>query len=175
MGRVAIVEYPYVPCADGSGRDDGPTRHDRACSPETLARTRWWPAGLPGSAPSPLSTKLVLLVDDDDGCRSALAGLLRAVGYSIVEARSGREALRLIAEHEPDAVLSDVQMQDGSGLDLLAGMKNRTRIPVVLMSGALTPTVRAEAIHLGAVACFHKPFPVEIFVAVVDGFWNGPA
>ena len=52
----------------------------------------------------------VLLIDDDSDFRAAVRALLESRGYDVLEATSGRDGLRMVLEHKPDAILVDVMM-----------------------------------------------------------------
>jgi len=85
----------------------------------------------------PMNT--VLLIDDDPTVCRALARLLRFLGFGVVVATSGAEALALADDpscaQKIDLVISDVQMPDMSGHEVAAAFADR--FPVLLMSGAL--------------------------------------
>ncbi len=53
----------------------------------------------------------VLLIDDDSDFRAAVKSLLESHGYGVLEASTGREGLRMVAEHKPDAILLDIMME----------------------------------------------------------------
>ena len=53
----------------------------------------------------------VLLIDDDTDFRAAVKSLLESHGYHVLEASSGQEGLRMVAEHKPDAILLDIMME----------------------------------------------------------------
>ncbi len=53
----------------------------------------------------------VLLIDDDRDFRTAVKSLLEGHGYNVLEAASGHEGLRMVAEHNPDAILLDIMME----------------------------------------------------------------
>jgi len=53
----------------------------------------------------------VLLIDDDSDFRAAVKTLLESRGYSVLEAPSGHEGLRMVVEHKPDAILLDIMME----------------------------------------------------------------
>ena len=53
----------------------------------------------------------VLLIDDDADFRAAVKSLLESHGYSVLEAASGHEGLRMVVEHKPDAILLDIMME----------------------------------------------------------------
>ncbi|MFT5680176.1 MAG: CheY-like chemotaxis protein [Myxococcota bacterium] len=85
----------------------------------------------------------VLLIDDDPTICRSVGRLLRFMGFQVLIASSGAEALeiaeRIDGEHQIDLVLSDVQMSDMSGHEVAAAFAER--YPVVLMSGALKQQV----------------------------------
>src|SRR6188768_2713221 len=68
--------------------------------------------------PTQHASRRVLIVDDEPNARSALAELLRDEGYATAVAQNGQEALNLLAEFDPDVVLTDLKMPvlDGLGL-----------------------------------------------------------
>ena len=53
----------------------------------------------------------VLLIDDDSDFRAAVKSLLESHGYTVLEASSGHEGLRMVVEHKPDAILLDIMME----------------------------------------------------------------
>lgn len=81
----------------------------------------------------------VLLADDHPMIASALEMLLRGTDYQLVgRARSGKEALAQIDEVKPDLVLLDVNMPDGSGIDVLRKLrKGGEERPIVLLTAGL--------------------------------------
>jgi two-component system, NarL family, nitrate/nitrite response regulator NarL len=81
----------------------------------------------------------VLLADDHPMIASALEMLLRGTDYQLVgRARSGKEALAQITEVEPDLVLLDVNMPDGSGIDVLRKLrKTGEERPIILLTAGL--------------------------------------
>jgi CheY-like chemotaxis protein len=79
----------------------------------------------------------ILVVDDSDIVRAVLAGALEARGYRVVEAGGGEEALRWMATHRCDLVLTDVCMPGMDGLELLRTMRAHdglASVPVMLLS-----------------------------------------
>ncbi len=93
--------------------------------------------------------------------------VLSAFGFSTKEATSAPEALRLVGECAPDAVLCDVQMPGGDGFALLEGMRAWPHVPVILMTGEPNTRDRARALAQGAAAYLSKTLPTEDLVAVV--------
>ena len=72
-----------------------------------------------GLSPLPKPLPRVLLVDDDEDLRFAIARNLRLRGYEMLEAENGTALLRELAASPPDVILLDVNLPDVSGIDLL--------------------------------------------------------
>ncbi|MGO9305761.1 MAG: response regulator [Candidatus Korobacteraceae bacterium] len=80
---------------------------------------------------------VVLCVDDEDAIRGLLEAILEQVGYNALVASSGREALRLAAQHRADAVILDYAMPDMNGGEVAREMKRlRPDVPIILFSGS---------------------------------------
>jgi signal transduction histidine kinase/DNA-binding response OmpR family regulator len=82
-------------------------------------------------------SKTILLVDDDEVTRYIVGGALARVGYRILEAHGGREAIKLVRSEPPDGVILDIAMPDINGFEVLREMRSvpssRT-IPVIVHS-----------------------------------------
>jgi DNA-binding NtrC family response regulator len=111
----------------------------------------------------------VLVAEDDDDMRHLVAQALRDEGFRVVEARSGRELLGLIGSRMVKLggpplglIVTDVRMSGATGLEILAGLRERDwSTPVILMTAFGDAKLHAEADRLGALAVFDKPFDVH--------------
>jgi two-component system nitrogen regulation response regulator NtrX len=104
----------------------------------------------------------VLIVDDEPNIRRMLASLLRAEGFRVREAGSGKGALAEVMAEEPDAVLMDLYMADETGLDALPWLKEAAPdLPVVMMSGKASLSDAVKATKLGAYHFIEKPLTPE--------------
>jgi two-component system nitrogen regulation response regulator NtrX len=104
----------------------------------------------------------VLIVDDEPNIRRMLGSLLRAEGYRTREAGSGKGALAEVMGDEPDAVLMDLYMEDGTGLDALPKLLEAAPgLPVVMMSGRASLSDAVKATRLGAFHFIEKPLSPE--------------
>ena len=117
----------------------------------------------------------ILVADDDTDMRALIVSVLRRVGYDVVEACSGMEAIEHIAPTVWtkcggfEAIVSDVYMPDLTGLDLLAALRcTRLETPVILMTAFGDEEVHAEARSLGATAVLAKPFDLDELHAAVQ-------
>jgi two-component system nitrogen regulation response regulator NtrX len=104
----------------------------------------------------------ILIVDDEPNIRRMLASLLRAEGYRVQEAGSGRAAVLEVQTAEPDAVVMDLYMPEGNGLDALPQLREvAPELPVIMMSGKATLSDAVRATKLGAFHFIEKPLSPE--------------
>jgi DNA-binding NtrC family response regulator len=89
----------------------------------------------------------VLVVDDDSAIRYTLTEALRGWGYEPLEASTVAAALESFDAEKPSAVLQDVNLPDGSGLDALLEYKKRKPQAIVIM---ITGNVQSHPLHLNA-------------------------
>lgn len=103
----------------------------------------------------------ILLVDDDDDVRRAMSRTLQRLGHEITSARAGREALASMEECAPDLLLTDINMPDMDGIELMMAVRKRwPGVPIIAVSGGgMLPKdlLLANASVLGAVATLQKP------------------
>jgi DNA-binding NtrC family response regulator len=105
------------------------------------------------------SSKRIVIVDDDASIRSGLASLLEIDGWESREAGTIKEGLVAFSQFDPDVVLLDVALPDGSGLDLLDQIKRHSEgTPVIMISGAGTLETVVESMRMGAETFLQKPF-----------------
>lgn len=93
----------------------------------------------------------VLVVDDEPMLRRVVSRMVAAMGCAVVEADGIVAARAALAAQEFDAVLSDIALGDGSGLDLAAALVGERGPPVALMSGSVEALEQARA-TLGVLA-----------------------
>ena len=104
----------------------------------------------------------ILIVDDEPSMREMLRIVLRRDGYEVVVADNGTEALDFLRREPVDLLLSDIRMPDVSGVDVLRAAKEMNRDIVAFMMTAYASTDTAvEAMRLGAVDYFTKPFSMD--------------
>lgn len=99
----------------------------------------------------------ILVVDDEAGCREGLRRLLEAWGFEASTAGSGEEALKLLKNGGPNAVITDLVMPGIDGLELIRRMQADYPVPVIVLTGQGTIEQAVEAIRLGAQDILEKP------------------
>ena len=112
----------------------------------------------------------VLVVDDDAAIRRMIIAALKREGnYNFLEAANGREALDLMREERPNAVVLDLMMPIMSGFDVLRERENDPelrQIPVIIVSANRAPEI-ASAVDKGICAFLPKPFDIGALTALV--------
>ena len=118
---------------------------------------------------SPRPPARILVVDDDEAGRYVKLRALKDCGHQMLEATTGAEALRLVAEAQPDIVLLDVRLPDISGLEVCWRIKAEHPGVVVLQTSAafVRSSDRASALSAGADSYLIEPMEPEELVASV--------
>jgi two-component system nitrogen regulation response regulator NtrX len=112
---------------------------------------------------------LILVVDDDDTVRRSCVELLQARGHRTAAAATVGEGLRLFDEKRPAAVLLDLKLPDGAGLDVLRELQRRAPgTPVIVISGVGSVSEAVEAMRVGAAEFVEKPFTRERLFEVLS-------
>ena len=113
----------------------------------------------------------ILIIDDEATLREALSLTLKEVGYSVLEARNGREGLELLRNEPADLVLLDVFMPEKDGLETLREIRRLQPTPrVIVMSGGGSNhslDILQVASFLGARRTLAKPFELQELMSVV--------
>jgi CheY-like chemotaxis protein len=116
--------------------------------------------------PAPLGR--VLVVDDEPQIVDMLRELLVGLGYTVETARSGAQALQLVPEFKPDAVLLDLQMPGLSGLQVLDRLRlDDPGLPVIIVTGNTDVDVARSTLARGAFDYLRKPFQFDVLARVV--------
>ncbi|MDR7382235.1 response regulator [Promicromonospora iranensis] len=107
----------------------------------------------------------VLVVDDDAALARALAINLRAHGWDVTVAPTGAAGLDAVSSARPDVVLLDLGLPDMPGLDVIAGIRGWTRVPIVVLSARQLGDDKVDALDAGADDYVTKPFAMNELLA----------
>jgi two-component system chemotaxis response regulator CheY len=109
----------------------------------------------------------VLIVDDSAAIRKILQRVLRQTDIQIgeiLEAGDGKEALNVLASTQVGLVLSDINMPNMDGLQLLSELKAKAewkKVPIIMITTEGSHNKVLEAVNLGAAGYVRKPFTAE--------------
>lgn len=107
----------------------------------------------------------VLIVDDEPAIARALRPALRAYRYEVVTATTGHEALAELARAAPDLILLDLGLPDIDGVDLVRDFRQRTPVPIIVLSVRGGERDKIAALDHGADDYLTKPFSIGELLA----------
>ncbi|MEU8465313.1 response regulator transcription factor [Streptomyces sp. NPDC029003] len=107
----------------------------------------------------------VLVVEDDPRLVRALRINLRARGFDVEEAPDGSSALRLAAARAPDVIVLDLGLPDMDGVEVVKGVRGRSRIPILVLSARHATEDKIRALDAGADDYVTKPFSMDELLA----------
>lgn len=123
----------------------------------------------------------ILIIDDQEPVRIALAAALQMLGHEVRAAANGAEGLRLFAEDPADLVITDVQMPVKNGFEVLTTLRrDHPDVPVIVMSGADDENTSLYLRLIGSfksasVSVLRKPFRLLDIEQIVEAALPAPA
>jgi len=108
---------------------------------------------------------LVLVVEDEPQMRRFLRASLGAEGYRVLEAWSVADGVRQVTAEHPDAVLLDLGLPDGDGLELVRRVREWSSVPVIVVSARGREEEKVAALDAGADDYLPKPFGTKELLA----------
>ncbi len=115
----------------------------------------------------------ILVVDDSRVVREMLRRVLEEANYEVIEASSGKEAMKIIEEDPPDLVILDIIMDDVGGFEVLKWIRARDdviQLPVLLLTSQSATENHVKGLNLGANDYITKPFEDPVLLARVKNF-----
>jgi two-component system response regulator ResD len=111
----------------------------------------------------------VLVVDDEEFLRTMINDFLSMLDYEVIEAENGVEAFEKTLNENPDIIVSDINMPNMGGIELLKKVKKlEKRIPVILITGVSIEKAREEAEKYYADGFFSKPFKMQTLIGRIE-------
>jgi two-component system response regulator RegX3 len=111
--------------------------------------------------------RTVLMVEDETSITEPLSEALEREGFATEVARTVQEALRVSERLRPDIVLLDVMLPDGSGYDVCRSLRERSAVPIIMLTARGEETDRIVGLELGADDYIVKPFSAREVAARV--------
>jgi len=119
-------------------------------------------------------SKKILIAEDSSTMRSLIVSTISALGeYEVVEAANGFEALRALPREKVDLVITDINMPDINGLELVSFIKqnpNYQSTPLIIISTEGSERDREKGLALGADAYLVKPFSPEALQDLIRNY-----
>lgn len=110
----------------------------------------------------------ILVVDDEPQIQKMLGILLDAENFKIVEATSGKQAVRMCASVKPDLILLDLGLPDMDGKDVITAIREWSQAPIIILSVRALDEEITEALNMGANDYVTKPFNVDVLLARIN-------
>jgi chemosensory pili system protein ChpA (sensor histidine kinase/response regulator) len=103
----------------------------------------------------------ILIVDDSLSVRKFLSGMLSKNNYEVETAKNGQSALEMLGQKDYDAIITDLEMPQLSGYELIEQIRADSRwdkLPVIVLTGRASKQIEQQALKLGANQFVIKPF-----------------
>jgi PAS domain S-box-containing protein len=124
-----------------------------------------------GTAEPERLMKKILLIEDDSGARAGIAAVLRRKGFRVLESGVGPDGVAQARLHQPNLVLSDVNLPEMNGFEVLKALRMRPEtsgIPVILMTGETHRADARTSMDRGADDYLPKPFSMPQMLATIQ-------
>jgi FixJ family two-component response regulator len=114
-------------------------------------------------------SRTIALVDDDDGARTAIAGLLRSLGWNVLQFASGLTFLQSKSISDITCLITDVRMPDMTGIEMHSQILAQGYVlPTIFITGFPTPDLAAKLDAPGVVAILEKPLNPDAIADCVE-------
>ncbi|MDR0946903.1 MAG: response regulator transcription factor [Ruminococcus sp.] len=111
---------------------------------------------------------LILLVEDNEQIQRGNEWLFTKEGFDVMTALTLREARERMSEKMPDAIVLDIMLPDGSGLDFMRELRQTSNVPVLLLTGLTTPEDIVRGLTEGGDDYLTKPYDFNVLLARVE-------
>ena len=112
-----------------------------------------------------MNSAKILVVDDEPQLRRVMRVALTELGYSLMEARTGEEALQNLHDFDPDLILLDINMPGMGGMETCRALRRVSNVPIVILSVRNSEHDKVAALDAGADDYVTKPFGIQELLA----------
>lgn len=107
----------------------------------------------------------VLSIDDDVAMTELTAMLLRTHGFEVLTSNNARDAIQIVRDKQPHAVILDLMMPDMDGRQVCRTIREFSNVPIIILSALNDPETVASALDSGADDYLVKPVPSDVLAA----------
>lgn len=114
--------------------------------------------------------KTIMTVDDSTSIRQMVSFTLKGAGYEVIEASDGRDALKKLAECQVNMILTDLNMPNMDGLELIREIRSGSShkfVPIIMLTTESQDSKKQDGKAAGATGWIVKPFKPQQLLAVV--------
>ena len=115
----------------------------------------------------------ILIVDDWSENRSVIASAISPIGFSILEAKNGREGLEIAMKEQPDLIITDVAMPEMDGLEMIRELRNNSpleNVAIVVSSASVFESDRRQSLEAGGNEFLPKPVEIDDLLAILQKY-----
>jgi DNA-binding response OmpR family regulator len=109
-----------------------------------------------------------LAVDDDPLILKFITINLEARNFKVLQAKDGEQALEIFDKNQVDLILLDIMMPKINGFDVCSTIRNKSAVPIIMLSGLDSPQDKASCFDFGADDYLTKPFSLKVLFARID-------
>lgn len=119
-----------------------------------------------------MEQKTILIVDDENMMREAVASYLEKQGYHVLQAETGTQALSLLEKETVSFVILDLMLPDISGEEICSRIRRQSRIPIIMLTAKTMEDDMLNGLNLGADDYITKPFSLKNLYARIQAVWQ---
>src|SRR6202162_1586859 len=112
-----------------------------------------------------MNSATILVVDDEPQLRRVMRTTLTDLGYTVIDAKTGEDALELLRHDQPDLILLDLNMPGIGGLETCRAIRETSEVPIIILSVRNTEREKVQALDAGANDYICKPFGIQELLA----------
>lgn len=116
--------------------------------------------------------KTILLVEDNRHLNKINGSALRLAGYRVLTALTIAGARQHLLQAEPDAIVLDILLPDGSGVDFCREIRQNTAAPILFLTSVTGVEQALEGLRAGGDDYLNKPFHIGLLLARIEAFWR---
>lgn len=110
----------------------------------------------------------IITIDDDAAMTELTAMLLRTHGFDVIASNNAREAIQIVREKQPHAVILDLMMPDMDGRQVCRAIREFSAVPIIILSALNDPETVASSLDSGADDYLVKPVPSDVLAARIN-------